>query len=147
MQRPLNRIAPKMAPQHYQTYTISTPIETHWRPSTCQEVDCPHMISGWVTTVDESDEELGQKQAHYVRKQSGRSFRENRTPEGLTEFHFAPGQKCFREHKAKLDRPEFFLKAGGDWRASYDRRTMRPMDWLEDFGEHQQGLSDQIQRG
>lgn len=89
-------------------YAIKRPLETHWRPARCEEVDCPHYLSGWVTIIDERTS-FGQAQASYIRTRSRRSFREERDAAGMTQFIFAPGQRCFREHKLP-EKPPFFTQ-------------------------------------
>jgi len=81
-----------------QLFSLKRPIATHWRPASCDEVRCPQHLNGWRTDIDEASS-LGQKQAYYIRAQSGRRFREAKAESGLTEFYFEPGQRCFREHK------------------------------------------------
>ena len=143
MQR-LNRFTPGLPTNAMQTYRISAPVPTHWRSATCKEVDCPHYLNGWKSIIDES-KGFGQQQAAYIRHHSGRHFREERE-NGLTIFIFSPGQKCFREHKARLDRQELFIKLPGDWRNYGSGRVLRPADWLEDFAENQDKLAS-IKKG
>lgn len=122
-------------------YSIRTPQETHWRATTCHEVNCVHHLHGWQTIVDEATG-LGQRQAHYIRREAGRHFTEDRNEAGLTVFIFPPGQKCFREHQARVGREEVFLK-----REQTGIFRMRPQDWVEDFGERQERLAERFRRG
>jgi len=144
----MNRIEPNMPPDAYRTYRILSPQSTHFRPATCAEAECPAHLNGWQSTVDETTV-LGQQQAHYIRKQSGRGFTEGRLPGGLTCFTFEAGQDCFAGgHQVRLDRPEHYFVADGDWRAVGNRRQhANARDWVEDFGEHQLRIADQIERG
>lgn len=138
----LNRIQP-VGPVHaYKTYEIASPVATHYRDGTCEEAGCLAHAHGWKTTVDESTD-LGQRQAHYIRTLSGRRFVEARTEVGLTAFTFEAGQKCFTTHKVPLDRPEFYVVRGGDWRhLGRPHLHTSPDAWVNDFAEHQ----DQIAR-
>lgn len=139
----VNRIDPALPAHQYKTYTIVSPISTHFRDGSCDEAGCLAQRNGWKTVVDESTE-LGQRQAHYIRKQSGRRFTEERTPEGLTAFTFVAGQRCFTTHKVPLDRPEFYLVRGGDWRGNprgERRQHSGPDAWVNDFGEHQDRIA------
>jgi hypothetical protein len=148
MQPQPQRITPNMPPEAYKTYRISSPLATHWRPATCAEANCGAHQNGWQSTIDEATV-LGQQQAHYIRKQSGRRFTEERLP-GLTRFAFEAGQTCFGSHQLPLDRPELYLVRGGDWRGNPTgelREHASAADWIEDFGEHQLRLADQIERG
>lgn len=150
MRQQLNRLAPRLPAGRMKTYSITSPLPTHWRKATCAEVDCPAYASGWKSLIDESTE-LGQKQAHYIRKQSGRGFTEQR--EGaLTAFVFEAGQPCFGAdaHKLPTGRPELFKVRGGDWRGNprgESRTHTRAADWVDDFANHQQALADRLARG
>ena len=144
----LNRIERDLLPpQAYQTYTIAVPLATHWRPATCDEVDCPHYLLGWRTLVPADS-----PQADYIRHDRTRSATEERTPEGLAAFTFGPGQRCFQasQHKVQNGRPERFIQRGGDHRANPDARVIEhtgPSPWVDSFGENQERLTDAQQRG
>ncbi len=132
----------------YKSYEFSMPEVTHTRPATCGQVDCPTQASGWITPVDESTE-LGQKQAHYIRRLSGRIHTEG-PRDVFTLFTFPPGEECFEPHTIPLDRDPVFVVRGGDWRGNPMRERRihhRPDDWVEDFAEHQDRLATRITRG
>lgn len=142
-------IEPRMAPQHYKTYAISSPLATHWRPATCAEIGCADYLHGWRTRV----EGLPPKLLHAVRHESGRKFTEARVAEGETWLVFEAGQECFQKtkHFLPVGRPEFYIVRDGDRRGNprgtKARLHQRPEHWQEDFAEHQQGLADAIQEG
>ena len=69
------RIDPQLPTDAMKTYSIMAPKSTHFRKATCAEMDCPSYLHGWATIIDERTE-LGQEQAHYIRKLSGRKFTE-----------------------------------------------------------------------
>lgn len=144
------RVDPALPARAYQTYQILAPVETHWRDAACAEVDCPNYVNGWVTRVHEGDD-LGKAQAGYIRHRAGRAYAEGRTPDGLTEFTFKPGQTCFGQHRVRLDRPEWFLRRGGDWRGDPSGAKpylhTRAEHWVEDFALHQQQLAETIEKG
>lgn len=152
MSRPLNRMEPKLPADAMKTYGILAPVSTHFRPATCAEIDCPNYLNGWTTTVDERTE-LGQKQAHYITKQSGRRFTVHHFASGLTEFTFEAGQKCFKagDHQTRLERSEIFVVRDGDHRGNprgtQTRKHASAADWQEDFAEHQQTLADRLNEG
>ncbi|MEU1445510.1 hypothetical protein [Streptomyces mirabilis] len=145
---PMNRIEPQMGPEAYKTYAIVAPASSHFRPATCVETDCPDYLHGWRVRVEGLPPEL-----LHAAKTSGRKYTEMRVAEGETWLHFEAGQPCFRaaEHRARLDRPELFLVRDGDHRGNprqtRARQHLRPELWVEDFGEHQQNIADQIERG
>ena len=135
------RITPQAPPQFYKTYQIVSPISTHYRTGTCEEFGCLAHQHGWQTGVDESTD-LGQRQAHYIRKQSGRRYTEARTETGLTAFTFQAGQRCFATHKVPLERPELYVVRDGDWRRlGQPRRFSGPDAFVNDFGEHQDRIA------
>ncbi|MEV0115878.1 hypothetical protein AB0H77_21955 [Streptomyces sp. NPDC050844] len=145
MQRTISRIEPALPVQAYQTYSITSPRDTMIRAA-CAQVACSAWRHGWESTVDETTQ-LGRDQAAYIRNESGRTFREQRTAAGLTVFRFESGQRCFAEHRT---RPEIYAVRDGDWRGNPTGRTrthQRPADWVEDFGEHQLSLVDQQKEG
>ena len=88
------RIPPALPPGAFRTYQIAAPLRTHWRPATCAEYECDAYLHGWTSLIDERTE-LGQAQAHYIRREAGRRFTEERRPDGLTEFSFEAGQQGF----------------------------------------------------
>lgn len=143
----LNRIEPALPAAAMKTYRISAPLATHWRPATCEEVDCAHYTGGWATTVmvDSADEA--------AIRGSGRHWAARELqPGGFVRYTFPPGQPCFAAsaHKLRVDRAETYLLQGGDYRGNprgLPARALSPQDWLDDFGEHQERLADQVQRG
>lgn len=142
--RSIFRVEPRLPAAAFKTYAISSPLSTHYRDGTCEEAGCLAQRHGWQTNVDEATD-LGEKQAHYIRKLSGRRFRERRTEIGLTAFEFEAGQRCFAAHKVPLDRPEFYIVRDGDWRGNpYGTKAYLhsgPDSWVNDFGEHQDRLA------
>lgn len=148
--RPLNRVAPGLPVGAVKTYQILSPVSTHTRKATCDEVLCRALRLGWKSFIDERTDQ-GAAQAYYIRHQSGRSFREERNEHGVTVFAFPPGQRCFDSdrHRVPLDRPEIYRVRGGDWRADTGliRQHTRPELWVEDFAEHQDQIATRINRG
>lgn len=143
------RIQPNLPVESVQTYSIAAPVKTHYRPGSCAEANCPNMANGWRTVIDETSD-LGQRQAHYIRKEAGRRYTETRGEAGLTTFEFPAGQSCFTQHQISLERPALFLMRGGDWRGnprSETQRFDRPDQWVDDFATHQQTLADRLQQG
>jgi len=142
--RQLFRIHPQLPAAAFKTYAISSPISTHYRDGTCDEAGCLAQRHGWQTNVDETSD-IGQRQAHYIRKLSGRRFTERRTEIGLTAFVFEAGQRCFAAHKVSLERPEFYIVRDGDWRGNprgTPTRVHSSADsWVDDFASHQDQLA------
>lgn len=149
---PLNRIPPRLGPEHYKTYHQTLPLSTHWRPATCEETDCPDWLNGFVTVVD-TGTELGQKQFDFLTHDRKRSFVMNRVGERLVEFHYKPGTICMRwdEHRLPIGRPPLYLVTGGDWRGNPRRtptvRHRTVEHWVEDFSIHQDRIATAVQRG
>lgn len=111
-----------------QAFRVIRPKATHFRRAKCEEVDCNHYLNGWMSIVPR-----GSLQEHYIRYESGRSFREESTSAGMVTFIFAPGQRCFRSdrHFVPNGRPEIYAHktySGG-------RRHTRAIDWVEHMNE------------
>jgi hypothetical protein len=139
------RIQPALAVGAYQTYSITSP-QDRTVVAACEQVGCEAWAHGWESTIDESTD-LGQQQAHYIRHQSGRTFKEQRTGEGLTVFRFGSRQRCFAQHKT---RPELYVVRDGDWRGNpTGRRRLHAnaADWVEDMQGHLGALADDRERG
>lgn len=149
----INRITPAVGAEHYQTYSITRPdTRDYWVPATCEQIDCAPHLHGWTTRVDETTD-LGQAQAHYIRRQSGRRFTEQRRPDGTTEFTFEAGQACFAqgEHRRAIEREPLYVVRGGDWRGNPRCTPARvhrdARDWVDDCGEHLDTLAERRARG
>jgi hypothetical protein len=116
-------------------YVIAMPPD-RWVKAACEQVNCEQWRYGWDTLADEATP-LGAQQADYIRRQSGRTFREMRAPDGLTVFRFEPGQRCFAEHRT---RPQRFLVRGV-------REHTGLTGLAEDYTEHTGRLAEQAQKG
>lgn len=103
-------------------------------PAACEQVGCLARRRGWETTCDLSTE-LGRRQAAWIRSSSGRTFTEVPAGAGVVVFRFAPGQRCFAEHRTL---PTLYLvrhaHRGRDLGAV--RRHSRPADMVEDWATH-----------
>ena len=101
-----------------------SPIETHFREATCREVNCRAWLEGWETIVPDPSEP-----SEFIRagklKPARRYIERSSTP-GMVTFKFFPEQKCFRQHKMRLERDPFFLK---------NSTSMRGTDWVDDLSE------------
>ena len=139
------RISPQGRPNAYKTYSILAPQATHWRVATCAEGECEVSRLGWTTTVDEATS-LGERQAAYIRTQSGRHPLEHRDGE-WTVFTFLPGEECFNTHQIRSDREAIYAVRPGDYRAygtPYIHDT--PEFWIEDYAEHLDKIDKQANR-
>lgn len=146
-----NRIRPALGAESMKTYQLSAPIQTHHRPATCAEVDCPNHSYGWKTVVD-TGTDLGQRQAAFIKEDTTRrhtSYREGDA--GVVVFIFEAGQTCFDQHTIPLEREPTYLVKDGDWRGN--PRGTRPLvhdsadNWVDDFATHQQRIRERQQRG
>lgn len=145
MSQTINRIPPNLPVGDYQTYSISRQRDTTV-VAACEQVECAAWLHGWESQIDESTQ-LGQQQAAYIRTRSGRTFREQRTGDGLTVFRFEAHQRCFAEHRTN---PEIYLVRDGDWRGNPTgrrRNHTQSADWVEDMAENQGRLIDLKQKG
>lgn len=148
MSAQLFRIEPAMPPQAYTTWAMVSPLKTHMRQATCEEVGCDHFRQGWRVHVEALTPDL----LHAART-SGRRYREEQVAEGHTYLVFEAGQPCFKvsTHQAPIGRPPLFLVKGGDHRGNPrgtpTRRYDRPDQWVDDFATHQSKLADEIAKG
>lgn len=144
--RPVNRPDPVGPVQAYKTYSIETPVETHWKETSCEDAGCLNHHSGFKTSVDVSTE-FGKKQAWYITQRSGRKFTESQDGTVVT-FIFPPGTECFATHRVRADRPPLLLVRNGDWRRYLGRPTIHntPEAWVDDFASHQDKLISQVPR-
>jgi hypothetical protein len=141
-----SRLAPKLGPQFYKSFSLRRPLTSHWREATCEEVDCPDWRFGWFTTVDTSDD-LGQRRYHFITHDKTRRPSVQHVGGSLWRFSFGPGFTCYRahEHRVQIDRPPLLLVAEGDYRGNprgipaHVHQTAE--DWADDFANHQDRLA------
>lgn len=136
------RIDPKLPAGAMRTFEISAPLSTHYRPASCEEVECEHFTKGWQLRKEILSAELLYTVAH-----SGRSYTEMNMREGETWLVFAAGQKCFAasKHRVRLERPEVYIARDGDWRGN-PRGTVPvihsgPDAWVDQFATHQEKIN------
>lgn len=146
--RTVFRVDPALPAGLMKSYQIAAPLQTHFRPATCAEVDCRALAAGWTTKVDVSTG-LGQEQARYIHDLSGRAFTFEHVGFIVT-FTFPAGQRCFTPHQVPLERDPVYVVRGGDWRG--DPRGETPVqrtadDWVDDFAEHQDRLITRLNQG
>ena len=148
MQTINGRIPPQLPAGAMKSYIIAAPLATHWNVVTCADAGCEHYLTGWDSLIDERTA-LGQRQAAYIRKDSGRKFTEEREKTGLTRFRFEAGQKCFGEHKARNMREDRYVERGGDWRGvvGTPRVHKNAEDWTESFALNQDRIATIAERG
>ena len=119
-------------------YVVHMPRDTLVR-SACEDVECEGWRCGWESHIDEGTV-LGQAQADYIRRHSGRTFTELRTGV-ITVFRFPGGQRCFAEHRT---RPARLLVRQG---RSLIREHGTFTGIAEDYTEHVGRLAEQAQKG
>jgi hypothetical protein len=151
MNRPINRIAPRLDAGDFQTFQIAAPVASHWRNASCGEVACPQAERGWRMQLDLSTE-LGRKQAYYIKYDSGRSFTHRKVDDsGMVELTFPSGQECFQQHRVRLDREEKYIVRGGDFRGNPRgvpaRVHTKPEHWVEEFQENSDAMNSLKERG
>lgn len=141
---------PLLPPWARKTYSLvadrSVPVPQ--RQVNCEEAGCEHFLHGWISPIDLSTPD-GQE-TYRLATHAGRSYTEQRQGT-MAYLHFAAGQPCFkaRKHFALTDeRPALYLIRNGDDR-QYTSRTVVPRaaDWVDDFREHTETLSDEIKKG
>lgn len=150
MTSPKNRLDPRTPVRAMQTFQVTSPVSTHTRKGTCEEVECRAYKNGWRIKLD-LQTELGQKQAYYIKHHAGRSYKVIDQRDGLVELEFRGGQPCFGEHRVPLDRPEIYRVRGGDHRGNPlklpTRVHKKPEYWVEEFAENQDRIKRVIEKG
>lgn len=140
----------KLPAKDMQTFQVISPMKTHTRVASCEEVECDHYARGWVIKIDLGTD-LGQRQARYIKYDSGRSYQVVDQRDGLITLRFKQGQPCFTEHRVKVGRPEIYRVKGGDHRGNPLRTPVRthkkPEFWLEEFQENQERLKRATEKG
>lgn len=144
----MGQVMPLMGPEAYKTYGIRAPLATHWKPATCEQVDCPAHAHGWRVRVEGLPAEL----LHAART-AGRRYRELEVAADEHYLVFEAGQPCFKaaEHRVRVERPELYVVQDGD-RRSDPRAASRtvhsgPDAWVDDFATHQDKLADAANKG
>lgn len=163
MGEPFRPNGPAMPVQSYQTWSVKSRPDKRVK-TVCERVGCPQWRSGWESLIDErlscgatgdgrpcawtaaGKPACGACQAHYIRHQSRRTFREVRAQDGRTVFRFESGQRCFADHQTM---PEKYLVRGGDYRGVVGqvRVHQRAADWVEHVQEHMGRLLDERAKG
>ena len=128
-------------PRNQQFFRARRPLRTHWRPATCEEMDCPHYLNGWRTILPVDD-----PRADYIRHRSGRSFKEKRNGD-MVEFTFSAGQTCFSaaDHKRLIGRPDVFERVPRLGAPALVHA--RPEDWVENMEEELDATRRTIEKG
>lgn len=141
------RVEPQMPASAYTTYSVRSPIATHWRKASCAEVGCQAYEKGWRVRKETLTPEL----LHTATK-SGRKFTELSAAAGETYLVYEAGQECFATatHRAPVGRPEMYVVRNGDWRGNPrgERRVHTKAEhWIEDLHEHTDQIDQAIKAG
>lgn len=141
------RIQPAMQSGQYKTYEIDAPLRTHFRRATCVEINCLQYIHGWRIRIEGLSPEMIFTATH-----SGRKWVRESLSETETWLVFEPGQQCFRDstHRIRIERPEIYVVRGGDFRGNPRGEIVihnDPMDWVDDFANHQDRLAHAHEQG
>lgn len=143
--RKVTRFKPALPSHLYRTYRTSSPIETHYRLATCEEVQCSAYMEGW--TYKKVD--LGERLLHIV-THAGKRYREQALGDDIY-LVFEPGQACFQAstHRVSLERPSFYYTGRGDYRTFSTRNAQRlnGEDWADSFANHMDALNSKYQEG
>ena len=122
--------ASRFPAQAYQTFQIYSPIETHFRKATCEEIGCNEYLNGWALQIEQLSEE-----DYYLATHAGKRYRKANFGPGINFLMFESGQPCFdaASHKIKIERPEYFFNGRGDRRmfTRHGAQQMRANDWMD----------------
>jgi hypothetical protein len=125
----------------HKAYSISAPLDTHWRKGTCEEADCKYFREGWTYDVRQLDAELLRA---IELAQPRRRYRKVQHL-GVEYWVFYPGQPCFAGHKVRIERPENFYVTPNSERLVIPRarRHANWDDWQDDFANHQEKIKEE----
>ena len=121
-----------LRPTNSNRFETTWPMSTHWRDATCQEVNCPHYLNGWITRVAP-----GSQQDLYIRADKERRYKLERGEE-FNFYTFEAGQRCFRsgQHRIKLDRGPWLTKnQTGREAGRVELNAMEYNRWTDEFNE------------
>ena len=115
-------------------FQATWPKSSHWRQATCEEVDCPHYLLGWVTRVVR-----GSENDLHIRADKKRRYKMGKEGE-LNAYYFEAGQQCFRgeagDHYKKLERGAWLTKNAANRNPLFlERVAMEPQQWIDEFNE------------
>jgi len=131
-------------------WTIASPLATHWRAATCEEVGCLDHNNGWRIRIDTLPAEM-----QHAAKTSGRHWSEcvidvdpdtgERYDPPAVYFVFEAGQPCFRAstHQVPVGRPELYLVGNRGEVRTYDRSDQ----WADDCATETDKIVNIIGRG
>lgn len=117
-------------------FSIASPVNSHTRITTCEEVECSYNREGWKVRV-----ETLLPESMKAIKTSGRSYKKVQIAPGETYLYFPAGQQCFNTHRVSLDRPEFFYVKDRNGL----RRHNKAENWVEEHSESLDRLRRKIQ--
>jgi hypothetical protein len=155
--RPLARVRALGPTQAYKTYAVKSPLNSHYRKATCQEINCHSYLNGWYFFKDALDERL-----LYAATHSGRKYIEKYMDEGGmllgdkvvqgTYLVYPAGQTCFKidSHVISLQRPELYFVGRGDYRSFNTRNAKQhtsPANFVDDWTTHMDYLNTRAERG
>ena len=103
----------------------------HFINVSCKEINCEQFINGWVTNVP-----INSPQEQYIRNDKTRKAVGVKVDAGTMSYLFQEGQRCFRDHKVKLDKAPFFtVNQPGRETARLKRSNMNFDRWTDRFNE------------
>lgn len=144
----LNRFAPVAEARFYKTYAATRPLDTHWVPATCEEVDCEPFLKGWsINVAPLSDQDIT------AIKSFGYRYSVLSVSAEETLWIFDAGQPCFKAttHRREINRPPIFFTRDGDWRGDPTGNKpyvhKRAEDWVDDMATHFDRIRAEIEKG
>lgn len=142
--------------RQHQTYAIRSPQGTHYRPATCEEVNCSAWRDGWWLRGDLLPDVLKATVVNsgkrYERLVITSAEVNEVYPEAGEYWVFEAGQACFRsgQHTVRLERPAFYFvgKHPVQQQLQIARATpMAEVDFVDHMGTHLDQLRTRIERG
>lgn len=145
---------PSLPERFKKHYVLLAPLATHWRPATCAEVECSRWTTGFEIVIPSGPGAA--ERIAYLRADRTRSKTEWARLDGAVVFRFPPGTPLYAgnpehdNHRIRLDRPEIYGVSDRSTDFQLRLHTGRGNgadDWVDDFANHQDRLSEAHKRG
>ena len=120
-------------------YGLRTPINSHRRLASCEEINCQHWREGW-TIIADLRTDKGQLIEYTIKHDAHKRYKQEPLADGRTLFTFEAGQVCLRaaEHTTSLERAPF---------SDINQRDVSNDEFLTTYNEQAYQLNVQRSKG
>ena len=120
-------------------YGLRTPINSHRRPASCEEINCQHWREGWLIVLDLRTDK-GLSHEYTIKHTAHKKYKQELLEDGRTLFTFEAGQVCLRvaQHTTSLERAPF---------SDINQRGVSNDEFIDTYNEQAYRLNVQISKG